>query len=60
LISKGFNLALTREQMAQLANQPLLMQDELALQSGQYKLVMVVEDRLSGSLGAAVQEFKVP
>ena len=59
-ITRGFNLNLTAEQFQGLGNQPLLARDEVKLSPGQYKLVLVVEDRLSGNLGATVQEFTVP
>lgn len=59
-ISKGFNLALTAEQFQGLGNQPLLAQGEVQLSAGKYRIVLVAEDRLAGSLGAATQEFLVP
>ncbi len=59
-INKGFNVALTPEQFQALGNNPLLSATELNLSSGRYKLVLLVEDRLGGSLGASVQEFQVP
>ncbi|HEY3131942.1 MAG TPA: VWA domain-containing protein [Acidobacteriota bacterium] len=59
-INKGFNLALTPEQFQGLGNNPLLSSTELNLSSGRYRLVLLVEDRLGGSLGASVQEFQVP
>lgn len=59
-IFKGFNVAFTSEQLQGLGNQPLLAQTETELASGQYKLILLVEDHLAGSLGSAVQEFKVP
>lgn len=58
-ISKGFNLALTAEQFQSLANQPVLSSHEVALASGQYKLVLVVEDVTGGTMGATSQEFRV-
>ena len=59
-ITRGFNLNLTVEQFQGLGNQPLLARDEVKLRRGKYKLVLVVEDRLNGTLGATVQEFTVP
>lgn len=59
-ISKGFNLALTAEQFQSLANQPVLSSHEVALASGQYKLVLLVEDLTGGTIGATTQEFRVP
>lgn len=59
-IARGFNLALPREQYQGLGNQPLLAQSEVKLTSGKYKVVLVVEDRLAGTMGATSQEFVVP
>lgn len=59
-IVKGFKLPLKREQMESLAAQPLLARQTLKLSSGQYRLMLAVEDRVSGALGVGSQEFFVP
>ncbi len=59
-IVKGFKLPINREQMVGLSAQPLLARQGLQLSSGQYRLMLAVEDRVSGALGVGWQEFHVP
>ncbi|MFQ5741867.1 MAG: hypothetical protein ACE5JX_22965 [Acidobacteriota bacterium] len=59
-ITRGFNLNLTPEQFSSLAGQPLLLGNEIKLKGGRYRLVLIVEDRLSGTLGATERTFEMP
>lgn len=59
-VTKGFRVDLTRDQFQSLAQQPLYASQILDLPRGKYRLVLVVEDRVSGSLGTTEQEFSVP
>ncbi|MFQ5737854.1 MAG: VWA domain-containing protein [Acidobacteriota bacterium] len=59
-IRRGFKLNLNREQFQGLGNQPLLARSQVTLQAGQYRLVLLVEDHLSGALGTVDQQFSVP
>ena len=59
-IRRGFNLNLAPEQFEGLRGQPLLSRNEVELKRGSYRIVLIVEDRLGGTLGATEQRFEVP
>lgn len=58
-ITRGFGVALSKEQFQSLAAQPLLAQQSLELPAGKYRIVLVVEDRVAGSIGAKAEAFQV-
>lgn len=58
-IVKGFKVNVPAEQFAGLAQQPLLAGEELKLKPGKYRLVLVVMDQVSGTMGVREQEFRI-
>ncbi len=58
-IVKGFKVSVSEDQFRSLAGQPLLAGEELKLKKGKYRLVLVVLDQISGTVGAVSEEFHV-
>jgi VWFA-related protein len=56
-IQKEFQVDLSGEQFGGLYKQPLLARQVLQLKPGKFRLVLVVVDRVSGSVGTTEQEF---
>lgn len=59
-INRGFRVNLTHQQFLEIAAQDMAARSQLQLHPGKYKLVLLVEDAMAGTLGTAVREFFVP
>lgn len=59
-IERGFQVNLTHEQFLHIGAQNMAARSQFQLDPGKYKLVLLVEDAMGGTLGTAVTEFSVP
>lgn len=58
-ITRLFALELSSDQFNDLSSQNLLGRQELPLDAGNYRLVLLVEDHMAGTMGAKQLEFSV-
>ncbi len=59
-IARLYRASLSLERFRGLVDEPLLANEELALSPGRYRLVLVVLDQVSGTVGTVSREFVVP
>ncbi|MFQ5741294.1 MAG: VWA domain-containing protein [Acidobacteriota bacterium] len=58
-ILRGFQMDLSAERFREVAARPVMGQNQLSLPPGDYRIVLAVEDLVSGALGASSREFLV-